>query len=257
MKKVLIFFLSFTALFLSSCGSSEKEVKEVKNDRIDYYKMKYSGDNFSIVLDDMKINETQEYFVHQHKYQILILKNDSLHQVNKEWVDVSKALYEKHKNDLGMEILTFQDGVVSDVARPVGYGWAVGNEKHGEWVAPDSTNNHSSSNSSGHNRVWRHSSTSPFFWMWLASSGRSGVSRGHYNNFQNHATSNRAFYGAGTNGKYAHGTRSEEQRTARAGYYTRRATSSAVKNYNNRKTRSSSRYSRGSSTRSRSGGFGK
>lgn len=249
MKK-FIYTVLLTALF-TACGS-EKKAKFVSIEPSETILKKMPNTNFSIVLDDMKIEEEADLTVYKHKYNVLKMVGDSLHQEKKSWQDVNKSFFLKHKNDLGMEILSKHNGKVSRVAQPVGFGWAIGNEKHGEWetIPADSTK---TTNSNRHHRRWRTNSLSPFLWYWLGT--RRNVYRNDYNQYQQDNRNGKAFYGSSSNtGGYKYGTRSNHEQKVRSSFFDRKKANSSKWNS---LSRSSSRYSNGSSTRSRSGGFGK
>ncbi len=236
------------ALFLVACG--DKKVKTVSVEPSEEIINKYSGTDIAVVLDDMKIDESEDTISYNHKYKVLKMiavqgKKDSLVEEKRDWASVNEDFFQKHKEDLGMEILSKHNGVISRVAQPVGMGWAIGNSAHGTWEeVKDST--HTT------HRRWRTHHTSPFFWYWLGT--RRNYSYNGYQNYQNAKASGQSFYGKNSNGKYEYGTRSTYQENKRSSFYSRRKTNSSrwLK-----LGRSTSRYSKGSSTRSRSGGFGK
>lgn len=249
------------AVALVSCGDNLKTAKKVSEEPIEQLIRKFKWNDFSVVLDDMKIGENPEYLLYQHKYKVLSMEKDSLHVYKQPWRVVNKEFFKKHENDLGMEIYSKHDGKVSRIAKPVGFGWAIGNEKHGEWVTQkDSTKTASGSHSS--NRVWRSHSMSPFFWYWLGSRNRGPVYSNGFNAYQRNASEGKSYYGPNaSSGTYAYGTRSSYERKNRSNFFTRKMQD--MNRWNGsvrRKSRtssSSSRFSNGSSTRSRSGGFGK
>jgi len=256
MKKLLLILTG--CLFIISCGSdSTKPAKEVSIEPTEEIIQKNRGKDFSIVLDDMKIEEETNLMAYQHKYNVLTVIDDSLHIKETPWQTVSETYFKKHENDLGMEIVSNHNNKLSRVAQPVGFGWAIGNEKHGKWedVKKDSTS--TATNTSSNNRRWRTSPSSFFFLYWMTS--RRNTYRSDYNGFQSHARRGASYYGNNaSSGNYNYGTRSNHQRTTRTSFFTRRSSnSSGWNNFNNRTSRSSSRYSSGSSTRSRSGGSGK
>ena len=254
MKKLFV-FATFSMLLLS-CSSSVKPAKSVSIEPSEEIFNKLYNKDFSIVLDDMKIEEESNFMVYQHKYKVLTLENDSLQTKDTSWKTVNKSFFKTHENDLGMEILSKHNGKVSRVAQPVGFGWAIGNEKHGEWEAVQSDSTKTSSNTT-HRRRWVTHSSSPFFWFWMLS--RRNTYRNDYNGYRNSYSSGSAYYGRNSGrGSYDYGTRSNYQTKKRSSFFTRKTANRAKWNSLYKRTsRSSSRYSSGSSTRSRSGGFGK
>lgn len=249
-----LFYISILVFTVVGCGKSNKPSKSVSIEPSEKILAEATND-FSIVLDDMKIEEEAEYMAYQHKYKLLTLKNDSLHMKELPWANVNKKFFKDHENDLGMEIVSKHDGKISKIAQPVGFGWAIGNEKHGKWeaVQKDSTNNNVANN----NRRWRTSSTSSFFWLWMLS--RRTTYRNDYNGYRSSYSAGRPYYGNRTsNGSYSYGTRSNYQSTNRRSFFNRRAQNTSRWNsLNSNSSRNSSRYSNSSSTRSRSGGTGK
>ncbi|MGB1043301.1 MAG: hypothetical protein ACPGU6_07895 [Tenacibaculum sp.] len=253
MKNIL--YTLVTSLLLIGCSSNVKPAKTVSVEPTEELLKEYRNQDFSVVLDDMKIEEETNLMDYQHKYKVLTMVGDSLHAKKTPWKTVNKKYFKDHENDLGMEVISKQNGKISRVAQPVGFGWAIGNEKHGEWeaVKKDST----SSNSHTSNRRWRTHSTSPFFWYWLGS--RRSTYRNDYNGYQRSYNSGKSYYGNNTSGgSYAYGTRSNYEKTTRSSFFSRKAQNASRWNsLTNKSSRSSSRYSNGSSTRSRSGGYGK
>ncbi|WP_282068030.1 hypothetical protein [Olleya namhaensis] len=243
------------SLLLFSCDNTEKEVKTITVEPSQAILKNIPSNDFSLVLDDMTIEETENQIIHKHKYKVLELKKDSLYSTDKDWAVVNQTFFSNHKNDLGMEILSRHNGKVSTLAQPVGFGWAIGNTAHGEWeeTKKDST---STSNSGTTHRRWRTHSTSPFFWLWLGS--RRSIYRSDYTNYRTYNTSGRSYYGQNSNNTYGYGTRSSYQKKTRSSFFTRQSkNTSRWNNLEKRTSRSSSRYKSGSSTRSRSGGTGK
>lgn len=252
-KKIAI---SILPVLLLACGNTEKKSKQVAVEPSEEIRKSIPTNDFSLVLDDMAIKEDNNVLDHRHKYKVLELKGDSLHETSKGWKSVNKTFFQKHQNDLGMEIISRHNGKSSFTAQPVGFGWAIGNEKHGEWVNT-STDSTKTQNSSTSHRRWRTHSTSPFFWLWLGS--RRSIFRNDYNSYRTYNSQGQSYYGQNrANNSYAYGTRSAYQKKTRPSFFSRRQqNSSRWNNLNKKSSRSSSRYSKGSSTRSRSGGFGK
>ncbi|WP_299885627.1 hypothetical protein [uncultured Lacinutrix sp.] len=250
-KRLILIVIPFIIL---ACGNKEKRSKQVSIEPSEEIINSISKNDFSIILDDMKITEEDNVINHQHKYKVLEMKGDSLYSTSKQWKSVNKSFFLKHENDLGMEIISKHDNKISRVAKPVGFGWAIGNESHGEWEEQkqDSTKTTSSTN-----RRWRTHSTSPFFWYWLGT--RRSVYRNDYNSYRTYNNSSKSYYGNKTSSnKYNYGTRSDYQKKRRSSFFTRKSKNSSRWNtLRNKSKRNSSRYNNGSSTRSRSGGTGK
>jgi hypothetical protein len=144
---------------------------------------------------------------------------------------------------------------MSTAASPVGYGWAIGNPEYGEWVPSDSTATADNTGNASTERRWRHRTPSLLFWYWML---RRPSTRGDYRGYTQARTQGKSYYGRTSTGTPRHGTTSPYQQKTRSKFYSRAgANSSAWGEHKTRKTSSSSRYRKGSSTRSRSGGFGK
>jgi len=92
------------------------------------------------------------------------------------------------------------------------------------------------------------------FWYWMLS--RRSYQR-DYAGHRAYSTAGRTYYGNNANGTTTYGTNSAYQKTKRSSFFTRRSTSSTWKSFSTRKSASSSRYNGASTTRSKSGGFGK
>ena len=149
-----------------------------------------------------------------------------------------------------MEIVSNHNNKLSRIAKPVGFDWAIGNEKYGQWEEEDSTN---TSTSTGR-RYWRSNHSSGLFWYWML---RRRSYQRDYAGYRAYNTAGKTYYGSNIDGSTKYGTNSAYQKTKRSSFFTRRSTSSTYKSYSTRKSASSSRYSGASSTRSKSGGFGK
>lgn len=250
--KILIFFFM---TFLVSCGNSDDSVT-VSVEPTDQLIAELSGKEYSIVLDDMNVTERNSSKLYQHKYHILKVEKDSLVVDSTTWKTVNRPFFEKHENDLGMEIVTNHNGKLSRVAQPVGFGWAIGNEKQGEWedVKSDSTSTASNTNNSSQRR-WRSSGGSFLFWYWMM---RRPAYQTQYRGYQSAQTSGRPYYGTNSNGTTSYGTRSNYEKSRRSNFFSRRKSSAAWNKHTTQKTkRSTSRYKSSSSTRSRGGGTGK
>lgn len=200
--------------------------------------------DFSLVLNDMDVTEDDQNIIYRHKYTILNPKEDRLDVDSTDWVNVSEKFFLAHENDLGMELASFHGGNFSNTAKPVGFDWAVGNEAHGEWVTDTTSTGQTE-------RTWRYRPGSFFLTYWLF---MRPTYFGSYSNYASNYRGRAPFYGSGAN---TYGTNSAYQRANRSQFYTRKSSSASWSSHNTRKSKSSSRYSGGSNSRGRSGGFGK
>jgi len=246
-----IITIGVVLLFVISC-SEKPQAFRVATEPTEEIINNLGGEDFSIVLNDMDIKNEKikgkEYTVYKHKYHILTMKNDSLIVDSLDWKPVNEKFFLKYEKDLGMEIINLHNGTLSKVAQPVGHKWAIGNPKHGEWVA-DSTKTTNSSQ----NRYWR-PHTSGLFWYWMLTRR---TSYSNYNNTRSYLSKGRTYYGNTGTGHSKYGTNSSYQKTKRSSFFTRTKTNKSWNNYRKKTSKSSSRYSGSSKTRSRSGGFGK
>ncbi|WP_346881902.1 hypothetical protein [uncultured Algibacter sp.] len=249
-------FVTLACMIMMSCGNTERESVKVSEEYSEQLIRDMRNKDFSLVLNDMNVSEQGDRMLFQHKYHVLKVEKDSLLVDSLDWKPVNKGFFEKHENDLGMEIVSNHNNKLSRVAKPVGFDWAVGNSKYGEWEAAkkDSTNTNSTARSSTNNRrVWRPYS-SGLFWYWML---RRPAYQRDYVGHRAYSSAGRTYYGNNTGGTSTYGTNSAYQKTKRASFFTRRSSSKTWNSFSSRKGASSSRYDGASSTRSRSGGYGK
>ncbi|MDW7695104.1 hypothetical protein R9C00_29060 [Flammeovirgaceae bacterium SG7u.111] len=247
MKKLLVATLLLT---LASCGGSsyQKSALDVIIQGLDQEK------NFTIILFDMNVEGSlsKDYF---HKYKIVKEgkgEEDLPKEEITEWYKVSENEFDIHVNDLGMEVASKKDGVLSKNVAPPGYSNYVGNSRYGQWRSDNSGNS-----------FWS------FYGKYAFMSSMMGlvsgpVYRNSYSDWNsNYRTSSRPYYGRTIGGVSSYGTASTAARKQNPTFYNRAQTNSALKSTVNNKvsrspstasrvSRSSSRYSSGSSTKSRS-----
>jgi len=247
----LIVFVVFV-LILTSCGKSEKPPFAVLVEPTQKVFDSLRGTDYSIVLNDMDIEEKPNQLIYKHKYHLLKLVQDSLVVDSLDWQPVSKSFFTHNADNLGMEIMSSHNGNFSMEARPVGFEWAIGNPKYGEWEAVEKDSTKVTENTK---RRWRpRGTTSMLFWYWML---RRPTYRSDYRGYSNRDRSTGGYYGSTSTGKTKYGTNSTYQKSKRPSYFNRVKSSNTWSRFNKRNGRSSSRYKKGSSTRSRSGGFGK
>ena len=271
-KKIYYVITLFTFLLaLTSCSSTRtKYVKSPLDDLI----VKYMNQrDFSILLADMNYDEATDKYYHKYRIMLPVKANInwSKEDLEKEdegkaefifedtkMLEVSPLIFEEHINDLGMVLLSKENGVLNKETTPSGYDGYVGNEKYGHWQT----------NSSG-GSFWAFYGRYRFLSDLLYMPSR-GYYRDDWGRYRRDYYRKKPYYGTATNkygtktfkGKGSNWTskptsfkskvRNKVSRSASAlksrGY-------SSSKSYSKTK-RNSSRYSR-SSSRSRSGGFGK
>lgn len=219
--------------------------------------------NFSIILYDMDYDESTSSYKHQ--YQLLVEPlppaDTTIDESKTEWLVVSETFFNKHVDDMGMEIAFKKDGVLEKKTAPPGYSNYVGNEKYGHWQTDNSGNS-----------FWafygRYAFMSSMFNMMTYPMYRS-----HYNDYYgNYYRQGRPYYGPrnrngsytyGTNSSYTSSTRKTSKWNSRPSSFksnvrskAKRSASTSNRSSSSRRSRSNSRY-QSSRSRSRSGGFGK
>jgi len=127
-----LYFLCFGALLaLSGCFGGGYEYQEEGLDKV--IKQHREEPNFTVLLYDMNY-ENGDYL---HKYQLLIPEysgqDTSFRDEITPWYEVSPSYFQKHEQNLGMEMAVKEDGVVDKNVAPAGYNQYVGNEKYGRW----------------------------------------------------------------------------------------------------------------------------
>ncbi len=238
-------------LLLSSCGAPNDKwqkspidiaIRDLSNEQ-----------NFSIILYDMDADGNKYY----HKYLTVIERPDTvLSSTSEEWQQVSSKFFNDNVDNMGMEIATKKDGVLSKVASPAGYNHYVGNERYGRWQT-------GSNGSSFWEFYGRYAFMSSMFNMmhrptpmsYYNSYNRGGYygSRPYYGN----DNSNRAYgtqsYTSSQQGKSSSWGSKPNSFKEKVRSDVKRSTS---RTQSTKTSRSSSRYN-SSSSRSRSGGSGK
>jgi len=141
---LVAFLIVFSAAFLTSCGSSEKVVKDpVDNYTRDLGKYK----TYSVILHDMDLEEnTFSSDVHKHQYKFILPAKDTtggkiVRDSLSGWVTVSKETFNKNLDNMGIKLLSkSEDGKVSKIPSPPGYNNYVGNQRYGSWQTNSSGN---------------------------------------------------------------------------------------------------------------------
>ncbi|MEM6261281.1 MAG: hypothetical protein AAGI38_02155 [Bacteroidota bacterium] len=256
-----LFILLLVALTAWGC-SSEPEKKFVKSPVDTLVRDMTDVQNFTLLLYDMDADESSD--VYKHKYRILEERNvdgrDTLVENITDWYEVAPDLFNQHIEDMGMEIVSKQDGVVEKKVAPPGYSQYVGNEKYGEFRT----------GSNGYS-FW-HFYGQYAFMSTMFSLATMPARYSYYNNYRtNYYPSGRSYYGPNSGGRNMYGTNSSynQSRTntrwatkpasvkSRVRSQVARSASSpsSRRSYDSRTRRSNSRY--GGSSRRSGGGFGK
>jgi hypothetical protein len=261
---ILIAFLAFfSAAFFTSCGSSEKTVK----DPIDNYTRdldKYK--TYSVILHDMDLEEnTFSSDVYKHQYKFILPAKDTtggkiVRDSLSSWVVIPEKVFNKNLDNMGMELLSKnEDGKVSKIPAPAGYNNYVGNKSYGSWQS-----------GSGGNSFWAFYGQYMFMSSMFGMMNNRPIYQNSYNNYNQNYRGSKPYYGKNSStGQRAYGSGSASSqamnskskfksnvsgkvsRSGSTGSYTRSSGSSSSSSSSTRSGRST-----GSSSRSRSSSGG-
>jgi hypothetical protein len=252
MKNSKILAIVVTGILISviikSCSfGNERKYEKTPVDKMILSLSKES--DYSILLADMD-NRDNSYY---HKYTTLIEKPDTVLVRKTDWEKVSDIFFDTHINNLGMAIVSKKDGEISKVASPAGYNNYVGNEKYGRWE-----------NRNG-GSFWAFYGQYAFM-STLFNMNSYPARRSYYDDYRGGGYyGSRPYYGP--RGNTVYGTKSYTSRgngksttwASKPSSFknnVRSQVSRSAKQSKSRTSRNSSRYTK-SSSRSRSGGFGK
>jgi ribosomal protein S8 len=265
MKTFQTLIISSLLLLVISCGKDR--TKYIKSPLDIIITTHIDAQNYSVILADMDYKEESDTYFHKYKI-ILEKKKNTTDSVEDDfdikitdWKKVSPITFEEHQKDLGMTVLSKKNGVLDKKSTPAGYNNYVGNQKYGSWQ-----------NQSNGSSFWAfygqyHFMSSLFY----GSSHRYYRNDYNYYRTNHHGKSN--FYGRNNNFgtstyKSANSSWSSKPQIFKDKVRTnvkRSSSSLKAKGYSssksykssNRTKRNTNRYSSSSSSRSRSGGFGK
>ncbi|WP_101309935.1 hypothetical protein [Labilibaculum manganireducens] len=252
---IVVFFIAKTCGRSGSSSSSSVAETWQKSPVDNLIKELNNEQNFSIILFDMDANEGSDNY--RHQYQVIIQRPDTVVEQKTTWKNVSEPFFSQNLNNMGMEIASKKDGVVTKQAVPAGYNHYVGNEKYGRWE------------NRGGSSFWAFYGQYAFmshmfnmgsyrrsYWDDYRGGGYYGSSRGYYGprgSSPVYGTKSYTSSGSGSSSKW--GSKPSTFKDKVRSRVSRSSSSSSARS-SSKTTRSSSRY-RTSSTRSRSGGFGK
>lgn len=250
------FICAVMFVFLASgCSNSSSNKNRYYKSPVDKLIVELSNvDNYSIILNDMDY-QNGDYL---HEYKIVEQKANPDTIVSRiiPMQKVSDAFFQKHIDNLGMEIVSKKDGKLNKVAGPPGYNSYVGNPQYGHWV-----------NRSNGSSFWefygKYAMLRTIFNM-----GSYPVYHSYYNDYERHRRDSRPYYGTtsnggkyyGTGGHYSNGQKNSTWNSKSSSFKSRvrdkvsRSAQSSKRS--SRVNRSSSRY-KNSSMRSRGGSYGK
>jgi hypothetical protein len=264
MKTLKTLLFTSILLLVISCGRERpKYLKSPLDNIITTY---IDVQNYSVILADMDYKEANDKYF--HKYKIILEKNNTTKSTEDDfditttgWKEVSAITFEEHQQDLGMTVLSKKNGVLDKKTTPAGYNNYVGNNKYGSW---------------------QRQSNGSSFWVFYGQyhfmrSMFYGSSHRYYRNDYDYYRTNHYgrsnYYGRNNNFgtstyKNSNSTWTSKPKTFKEKVRSKvkRSSSSlkskgysSSKSYksSNQTTRNTNRYSNSSSSRSRSGGFGK
>ncbi len=260
MKKVFLATFAVALVLFASCGGSREE-RFVKNPVDNIVRDMPTGTVFSIILYDMNVegNFSERFY---HQYRIIEEKEPGKpEERTTDWMEVGERYFKQHQDDMGMTLASRgEDGELVKSVSPPGYNNYVGNEKYGQWRT----------HRDGYS-FWEFYGQYAFMSA-MFNTFAYPVRRSYYNDYRgNYYGRGRSYYGPrASNGSSYYGTNSNYNRNSRRTSSTwsqnrsnfknrvnrRTERSSTSRSSNSRTSRSSSRY-RGSSSRSRGGGYGK
>lgn len=252
-------------LLVISCGQERKKyIKSPLDNIITTY---IDTQNYSVILADMDYKEESDTYFHKYKI-ILEKKKNATESVEDDfdikltdWKKVSAITFEEHQKDLGMTVLSKKNGVLDKKSTPAGYNNYVGNKKYGNWQTQSNGSSFwafygqyhfmSSLFYGSRHRYYRND----YDYYRTNHYGRSN----YYGRNNNFGTSTYKSTSSSWNSKpksFKDKVRTNVKRSSSAlkskGYSSSRSYKSSP-----RTTRNTNRYSNSSSSRSRSGGFGK
>ncbi len=252
-------------LLVISCGQEPKKyIKSPLDQIITTY---LDTQNYSVILADMDYKEESDTYFHKYKIILEKKKNatesleDDFDVQTTDWKKVSAITFEEHQKDLGMTVLSKKNGVLDKKSTPAGYNNYVGNKKYGNWQRQSNGSSFwafygqyhfmSSLFYGSRHRYYRND----YDYYRTNHYGRSN----YYGRTNNFGTSTYKNTNTSWNSKpktFKDKVRSNVKRSSSAlkskGYSSSRSYKSS-----RRTTRNTNRYTNSSSSRSRSGGFGK
>ncbi|MDC1106231.1 hypothetical protein OAT16_05965 [Prolixibacteraceae bacterium] len=254
-RDLVLTFIAFILLIglASKCSSSSDSDSsyQYKKTPVDKLIVKLNNvQNYSIILYDMDAQEGITSDTYMHRYQIIKTINDDITIDSTDWKNVSQEFFMENEKNLGMEIVSKKDGIISKEVSPAGYNNYVGNEKYGNWVKREN-------GSSFWEFYGKYAMLRSVFHMFSPTPYNSW-----YNYDNNYRRYGRSYYGAGNYTYGTYGNRSSNSnkkwnKTKGSSFKNRVNSRVSRSSSSSRTSRSSSRYRSSSSFRSRGGGFGK
>lgn len=247
MKKNIWFSLAILMIIVSAC-SSGKKYQEGKTPLDELIISLDKEPSFTILLKDMDVEGSWSK-TYKHKYKVIKATGDSAKPFVEEetpWYEVSEQFFDKHVNNIGMELCSKADRDGDGIAElkkqvaPPGYSSYVGNERYGQWQT----------NSSGQS-FWAFYGQYAMLQTVLGLAYGPPIYRSGYSTYYNsYYNTGRPYYGGTVSGRPAWGTNSLASQQANKSFHSRAASNSTLRNtVNSRISRSSSGGRYGSSAR--------
>ncbi len=233
MKKLA--FPLLLSVFIAACGGDTA----FKKTPVDELIIKLDKEKeFTIILADMDVESQTFSTTYKHRYKVITNGLDSMPKEElTDWYVVDKNFFQKHANDLGMEVCSKSDGKVEKVVSPPGYSNYVGNSRYGSWQ-----------NDGSGNSFWA------FYGQYAFMSSMMGlmtnpVYRSGYQDYRGYRTAGQPYYGRTSTGAPAYGTYSAHSQATNPNFHNRLNSNSAFRNkVNNAVSRSSGSRSRNTSS---------
>ena len=122
-------------------------------------------------------------------------KSEGIETKITDWIPVSKEEFTYHSNNMGMEVLSKEEGEISKVPAPAGYNRYVGNGNYGQWQQNPQTGE----------TFW--SFYGKYMFMQSMFNMLSPPRYYEYNDYRNNYRGNRPFYGSGGVTRYGTSSR--------------------------------------------------
>lgn len=198
-----------------ACSSEKRQVKSPVDELV---KQLDKEKNFSIILFDMDMEEkTFGDDIFKHQYKVITEVDGKPTERTTEWYNVSKGFFLQNENNMGMEIASKDNGVVSKVPAPPGFNRYVGNEQYGHW-------NTGSNGTSFWEFYGQYAFMSSMFGL-----ASNMLNRNSYYDYRNNYMGRQPYYGQTMDGRPAFGTYSTHGQQANPNFIKRVGSTSAFK----------------------------
>ncbi len=238
---MLVLAISFLSACISGGGYTEEGLDTViKNYR--------EEPNFTVLLYDQNY-EGSKYL---HQYQVILPVGDTVESKVTGFYPVSDRFFNANVDHLGMELANKKDGVVNKTVAPAGYSQYVGNPKYGQWSERNGSSFWEFYGKFAFMNSMFHMFASPARYGYWEDYRRNYAPRGRTYRGPNNTYGTQTYMNSRTGKSTSWSQKPTSFRNDVRSRVQRSSTASK-----SRVSRSSNRYSSSSSSRSRSGGFGK